>query len=74
MRDAASNKAREISLGDDFGDVAVNVNGTRIEVGRDGSVVAYTNGPVKEHRTAGSVPTVKAAVWHWLMQPMFGRR
>ena len=52
-----SGKAREISLEDDFGDVAVNVNGVRVEVHTDGSVLAYTNsgvdaytnGPVRVH-------------------------
>jgi hypothetical protein len=32
---SGSSNVREISLGDDFGDVAVKVNGVRIEVGRD---------------------------------------
>jgi len=31
-------KAKEISLGEDFGDVAVKVNGVRVEVTRDGNV------------------------------------
>ena len=42
-----SGKAKEISLGEDFGDVAVKVNGVRVEVHTDGSVLAYTNGNVK---------------------------
>ena len=42
-----SGKAREISLGEDFGDVAVKVNGVRVEVHTDGSILAYTNGNVK---------------------------
>src|ERR1035437_1855044 len=37
---------KEISLGDDFGDVAVKVNGVRVEVHTDGSILAYTNGRV----------------------------
>ena len=41
-----SGKAREISLGEDFGDVAVKVNGVRVEVHTDGSILAYTNGRV----------------------------
>src|ERR1035437_242253 len=41
-----SSKAREISLGEDFGDVAVKVNGVRVEVHTDGSILAYTNGRV----------------------------
>ena len=42
-----SGKAKEISLGEDFGDVAVRVNGVRVEVHTDGSILAYTNGNVK---------------------------
>jgi len=42
-----SGKAKEISLGEDFGDVAVKVNGVRVEVHTDGSILAYTNGNVK---------------------------
>jgi hypothetical protein len=38
---------KEISLGEDFGDVAVKVNGVRVEVHTDGSILAHTNGPVK---------------------------
>lgn len=42
-----SGKAREISLGEEFGDVAVKVNGVRVEVHTDGSILAYTkNGRV----------------------------
>src|SRR5260370_31555184 len=41
-----SGKAREISLGEDFGDVTVKVNGVRVEVHTDGSILAYTNGKV----------------------------
>src|SRR5947209_19638573 len=37
---------KEISLGDGFGDVAVKVNGARIEVHADGSVAAHTTGDV----------------------------
>lgn len=42
-----SSKAKEISLGEDFGDVAVKVNGVCVEVRTDGSILAYTNGTVK---------------------------
>jgi hypothetical protein len=42
-----SGKAKEISLGEDFGDLSVKVNGVRVEVHRDGSILAYTNGNVK---------------------------
>ena len=55
-----SNTAREISLGEDFGDVAVKVNVVRVEVHTDGSILAftngrvdaYTNGPVQVHAAA----------------------
>jgi hypothetical protein len=40
-------KAKEISLGEDFGDVAVKVNGVYVKVSTDGSILAYTNGAVK---------------------------
>ena len=43
---------KEISLGEDFGDVAVKVNGVRVEVHTDGSVDAYTAGTVKVHSPA----------------------
>ena len=43
---------REISLGDGFGDVAVRVNGARIEVHADGSVDAYTSEAVRTHAPA----------------------
>jgi hypothetical protein len=33
-----SGRAREITLGDDFGDVAVRVNGVRVEISHDGFV------------------------------------
>jgi hypothetical protein len=44
-----SGTAREISLGDNFGDVAVKANGARVEIHTDGSAVVYTNGDVKVH-------------------------
>jgi hypothetical protein len=64
--------AKEISLGDDFGDVAVKVNGVRVEVHTDGSILAYTNrsvdaytnGPVKVHPAANDslfVPPVASS-------------
>jgi hypothetical protein len=40
----SSGRAREISLGEDFGDVAVTVNGARIDVGADGHVIVSTPG------------------------------
>jgi hypothetical protein len=39
--------AREISLGEDFGTVAVKVNGVRVVVQTDGSTVVFTNGAVE---------------------------
>lgn len=42
-----SGKAKVICLGEDFGDVALKVNGVRVEVRTDGSILAYTNGTVK---------------------------
>lgn len=42
-----SGKAMEISLGDDFGDVAVKVNGICVEVHTDGSILVHTNGNAK---------------------------
>ena len=33
-----SGKAREISLGDDFGDVVVKANGAQVKIGADGSI------------------------------------
>jgi len=49
-----SGTAREISLGEDFGDVAVRVNGVRVEVRRDGFVTLYT--------TEGKLVVVNTAV------------
>src|ERR1035437_7000965 len=54
-----SGKAREISLGEDFGDVAVKVNGVRVEVHTDGRVDAYTNGPVQVHPAANDASEAK---------------
>ena len=39
-------KAKEIVLGDELGDIAVNAYGVRIELHADGSVDAYTAGVV----------------------------
>ena len=49
-----SSKTKEISFGDDFGDVAVKVNGVRIEVRTDGHVSAYTHKDVDAY-TNGAV-------------------
>jgi hypothetical protein len=62
-------KAKEIALGNDFGDVAVTVNGVRVEVHTDGSILAYTNrsvdaytnGPVQVHPAANDDAKTKAA-------------
>ena len=43
---------KTISLGRDFGDVAVSVNGALIEVHPDGSIDAYTDAAVKLHSTS----------------------
>jgi len=64
-----SGKAREISLGNDFGDVAVKANGVRVEIHTDGSVVAYTksdvdaytNGAVHVHPAVNDDAKAKAA-------------
>jgi hypothetical protein len=64
-----SNRTREILLGDDFGDVAVKVNGVRVEVHTDGSILAYTNksvdaytnGPVQVHPAANDDLKAQAA-------------
>ena len=50
-----SSKAREISLGEDFGDVAVKVNGVRVEVHTDGSILAYTKNGRVDAYTDGDV-------------------
>ena len=60
--DQQSAKAKEISLGDVFGDVTLKVNGVRVEVSTDGSILAYTNRPVKVSPMAnddsqGAAPT-----------------
>ncbi len=44
--------AKEISLGDGFGDVALKVNGATVEVHADGSVDAYTAGSIRLHAPA----------------------
>ena len=52
--------AKEISLGDGFGEVAVKANGTRIELHADGSLDVYTAGAVKVHPAANDT-AAKAA-------------
>src|SRR5947209_5655132 len=44
--------AKEICLGDGFGEVAVKVNGARVEVHEDGSVAAHTSGDVDAYTNA----------------------
>ena len=66
----SSGKAKEIALGNDFGDVAVTVNGVRVEVHTDGSILAYTNrsvdaytnGPVQVHPAANDDAKARAAL------------
>jgi hypothetical protein len=41
---------REISLGDDFGEIVVKANGVNIAIHRDGSVDAYTSAAVRSHQ------------------------
>ena len=48
----SSGRAREISLGDGFGDVALKVNGATVEVHADGSVAAHTAGDVDAYTNA----------------------
>jgi len=47
-----SGKAREIDLGDNFGDVIVKANGARIEVGADSHVIVNTRGGVELQKAA----------------------
>jgi hypothetical protein len=49
---SGGSSAKEVSLGDGFGEVAVKANGIRIELHADGSVDAYTAGAVKVHPAA----------------------
>jgi hypothetical protein len=49
---AEGRKVKEINLGPDFGDIAVEVNGVRVEVHADGSVDAYTDRAVNAHSAA----------------------
>src|ERR1039458_6115435 len=58
----SSGKAKEISLGDGFGEVAVKANGIRVELHADGSVDAYTAGAVKVHPAANDDARPKAAL------------
>jgi hypothetical protein len=53
-------KAKEIVLGDEFGDIAVKANGVRVEIHTDGSIAAYTNSDVDAY-TSGAVRVHAAA-------------
>src|ERR1019366_9357047 len=60
---AEGSKARKISLGEGFGEVALKVNGATVEVHADGSVDAYTAGAVKVHPAANDIAEkVKTAI------------
>ncbi len=50
--------AREISLGDDFGEVIVRANGIRVELHVDGSVDAYTREAVHAHPSTNDDDTL----------------
>jgi Protein of unknown function (DUF1566) len=52
MAEGSSGKVKEISLGGNFGDVAVKVNGTRIEVHADGSIDVSPPSAVRVHPPA----------------------
>jgi len=56
-----SGKAREISLGEDFGDVAVKVNGIRIEVHTEGSITVNVQGATITIDKNGTVARQAAA-------------
>ena len=49
---SSDGNAKEISLGDSFGDVAVKANGVRVEIHTDGSILAYTHGDVNAYTSA----------------------
>ena len=55
-----SGNAKEISLGDGFGEIALKVNGATVEVHADGSVAAHTAGDVDAY-TNGAVHLHPAA-------------
>jgi hypothetical protein len=40
-------EAKRLSVGEEPGDVVVTAHGTRVEIHADGSILAYTDGPVK---------------------------
>ena len=51
----------EISLGDDFDEVAINVNDIRIEIGRDGKVKVFSKNPTIV-TFGGSIPKTETAI------------
>jgi len=55
----SNSTAREIDLGNGFGDVAVKANGIRVELHADGSVAAYTQKDVVAY-TSGAVHVHRA--------------
>jgi hypothetical protein len=65
---AGSGKAKEISLGNDLGEVAVKVNGVRLEVHPDGSILVKTNGTVDAFTNA-DVTIWRAANEHGKLTP-----
>ena len=63
----SSSTAKEIDLGNGFGDVAVKANGIRVEMHADGSVVAYTKSDVDAY-TNGAVHVHPAADDSWTIR------
>jgi hypothetical protein len=59
--------AKEIDLGNGFGDVAVKANGTRVEMHAGGSVAAYTQKDVDAY-TNGAVHVHQAANDSWTLR------
>jgi hypothetical protein len=57
-----SGKAREISVGDDFGAVIVRGRGFDIEVDSNGDAILHTSGNVAVHASGNVVPCTNGAV------------
>ena len=74
---ARNSAAKEIDLGNGFGDVAVRANGIRVELHADGSVAAYTrsdvdaytNGAVRLH-TPSNALIGEVVVTSWPLPPL----
>ena len=49
-------EVREVSLGDGFGEVAVKANRARVEIHADGSIDAYTDAMIRQHRANDGHP------------------